>query len=186
MRVIAVFGGAFNPPLNSHFGFAEEALNKYKNIEKVIFAPVSCRYNKQGLIADEHRYNMLKLVCNKNPKFLVSKIETDSPSQPYTINTLRAIKTQHAEDEVWFIIGTDNLKQLPEWKEADKLLSEFKILVLQRNNDNIDEIIADNELLNTHKNSFIKFDVGAGLCSARTNTEFTPAILQFILCKGID
>ena len=163
MRVIAVFGGAFNPPLNSHFGFAEEIVNQYENIEKIIFVPVSGRYDKQGLISDEHRYNMLKLVCSKNPKFLVSRIEIDDDIHPYTVDTLETIKTEYPENEIWFITGTDNLKQLPRWHGAELLLTEFKILVLQRDDDNIDKIIADNKLLNSHRESFVKLETNNDL-----------------------
>jgi len=168
MQVIAVFGGAFNPPLNSHFEFAKEIADKYENIEKIIFVPVSSRYNKEGLISDEHRYNMLKLVCDKNPKLLVSRIEIDSESQPYTVETLEQIKLKYPKHEIWFIIGSDNLKLLPKWRQAERLISEFKIIVIERDNDKIDEIIMQDKLLNAHKDSFLKMnDVGAACYAAR-------------------
>ena len=40
-KKIIIFGGAFNPPLNSHFSFAEQILNEFKDAEKVIFVPVN-------------------------------------------------------------------------------------------------------------------------------------------------
>ena len=40
-RVIVVFGGSFNPPLNSHFSLAEQIISEYENVEKVIFVPVN-------------------------------------------------------------------------------------------------------------------------------------------------
>ena len=70
-KTIAVFGGSFNPPLNSHFSIAEQIIEEYKNIEKIVFVPVSKAYKKSNLIENEHRYNMLKLVCDKNNKFSV-------------------------------------------------------------------------------------------------------------------
>ena len=48
-KVLAVFGGSFNPPLNSHFSLAEQIVQEYSNIEKVIFVPVSQKYPKEGL-----------------------------------------------------------------------------------------------------------------------------------------
>ena len=72
---VVIFGGSFNPPLNSHFSIAEHVLNEYKNVEKIIFVPVNTNYNKKGLIKSEHRYNMLKKVTDKNNKFEVSDID---------------------------------------------------------------------------------------------------------------
>ena len=65
-KQIVVFGGCFNPPLNSHFSLAEQILNEYKQIEKIIFVPVNGKYQKQDLIENEHRFQMLKKVCDKN------------------------------------------------------------------------------------------------------------------------
>ena len=74
-KILAVFGGSFNPPLNSHFSLAQQIVNEYDNIEKVIFVPVNSKYEKQDLLPNKHRYNMLKLVCDKNDKFILSDIE---------------------------------------------------------------------------------------------------------------
>lgn len=63
-------------------------LNEYKEINKVIFVPVNSKYEKPGLINNEDRYNMLKLVCDKNKKFDVSRVEIDSERPLYTIETL--------------------------------------------------------------------------------------------------
>ena len=49
-KQIAVFGGCFNPPLNSHFSLAEQILNEHEEVEKILFVPVSNKYNKKGLI----------------------------------------------------------------------------------------------------------------------------------------
>ena len=65
---IVVFGGSFNPPLNSHFAIAEQVLNQYKEVEKVILVPVNQNYPKKGLEKNKYRYNMLKMITDKNKK----------------------------------------------------------------------------------------------------------------------
>lgn len=165
MKKIAVFGGSFNPPLNSHFSLAEEILNEVDDVEKILFVPVSINYEKAGLISNENRYEMLKLVCDKNDKFDVSNIELIHEEQLHTYETLKLLQEQYTENEIIFILGTDNLKELYWWKDIDKLLSEFKILVIARDNDNIDEIIDSQDILKKYRNSFIKYNQ-----QIRTNT----------------
>ena len=92
-KILAIFGGSFNPPLNSHFSLAQQIVNEYENIEKVIFVPVNSKYEKIGLISNEHRYNMLKLVCDKNENFLVSDIEIKQDRQLYTLETLEILQS---------------------------------------------------------------------------------------------
>lgn len=153
---IVVFGGSFNPPLNSHFSLAESIVNEYESVKKVVFVPVSSKYEKQGLLDDEHRYNMLKIVCDKNEDFEVSRIEIENERQLYTIETMELLKEEYSDYELLFTIGTDNLKSLHTWTRVDELLTKFKILVLERDEDRIDEIILKSDFLMKYKDSLIK------------------------------
>ena len=154
-KIIAVFGGAFNPPTIAHIELAKQVLKEMKNIEKVIFVPVSTKYNKSGLASDEDRYQMLKAICDEEENLEVSSIELDSNRQLYTIETLEKMKDANPNNDIYFIIGTDNLKDLATWHTADKLLQEFKMIVLERDNDNINEIINKDSFLKQYKDSFI-------------------------------
>lgn len=151
-----IFVGCFNPPHNAHFLLAQQLLNEYKQIEKIIFVPVNSSYQKEGLIGNEHRYQMLKLVCDKNQKFEVSRMEIDSSRALFTIETLEKMQEQYQENELGVVIGSDNLKELSTWKRAQDLVKDFKIYVLERENDKVEEIIEKDNLLKEHKEAFIK------------------------------
>ncbi len=155
-KILAIFGGSFNPPLNSHFSLAQQIVNEYENIENVIFVPVNSKYQKEGLLENKHRYNMLKLVCDKNQNFIVSDIELKQEKQLYTIETLELLQKQYPNNIICFTIGTDNLKKISTWGEAKRLVTDFKILVLERDEDSMDEIIKQDSFLLEHKDSFIK------------------------------
>ena len=155
-KQILVFGGCFNPPLNSHFSLAEQIIAEYQEIEKIIFVPVNSQYEKIDLIENEHRYQMLKSVCDKNKKFEVSRIEIDSERPLYTVETLHKIQEKYKEHEITFLTGSDNLKTLETWKKADELTRDFKIYSLERDNDSMDEIIQNDIFLRNHREAFIK------------------------------
>lgn len=157
MSKIVVFGGAFNPPLNSHFSLAQQIVEEYDDVEKVVFMPVNSKYQKkEEVISNEHRYNMLKMVCDDNNNFEVSRIEIDSPRPLYTIETLTLLKQQYLEQELIFSTGTDNLKEIETWNNAQELLDNFKILILERDEDNMEDILNSNQFLSKNRNSFIK------------------------------
>lgn len=155
-KILAIFGGSFNPPLNSHFSLAEQILTEYRNIEKVIFVPVSTKYNKKGLLSNEHRYNMLKIVCDKNNDFDVSDIELRQSKQLDTLETLELLQKEYPDYSLYFTMGTDNLKQISTWSLAKELVTSFKFLVIERDKDNIEEIIENDEFLKAHKDAFLK------------------------------
>ena len=158
-KVIAVFGGSFNPPINSHISLAKDIVEKCEMIEKLIFVPVSTKYQKSKLASDEHRYNMLKLICENEEKLEVSNIELIQDKQLYTIQTLDFLKEQYGQDyDLWFVMGTDNLKQIGNWYNTERLLEEYKIIVLERENDRVEDLIKDSKLLEKYKKSLIKID----------------------------
>ena len=157
-KCIAVFGGSFNPPTIAHIDLAKQILQKTENIEKVIFVPVSTKYNKSGLAPDEERFNMLKTICDTEKGLEVSSIELDSSRQLYTIETLEKLQEQNPNYAIYFVLGTDNLKELETWHTAGKLLENFKVIVLERDNDSMENIIENNNFLKEHKNSFIKLE----------------------------
>lgn len=154
-NILAIFGGSFNPPLNSHFLLAEQIYNELENIEKVIFLPVSSKYQKDYLLSNEHRYNMLKAVVDKNEHFELSDIELKQDRQLNTIETLKLLQKEYPNNILYFVIGTDNLKELSNWRNPEELVTKFKIIVLERGNDNFEEIMKNDEFLIKHKNSFI-------------------------------
>ena len=155
---IAVFGGAFNPPTVAHIDLAKQILKEMKEIEKVIFVPVSTKYNKKGLAPDKDRLSMLKNICNDEKGLEVSSIELDSDRQLYTIETLRKMKEQYQDKDIYFVLGTDNLKELETWHTPNKILEEFKILVLERNDDVMEKIIENSKFLKQHKQAFTKLE----------------------------
>ena len=155
-NIIVVFGGSFNPPLNSHFSLAEQIISEYENVEKLIFVPVNQKYQKKGLLDNKYRYEMLKSVCDKNDKFEVSDIELKKKRQPYTIETLEEIQKQYPEKTICFTTGSDNLKELKTWEKAEDLVKKFKILVLERDEDCLEDIIKQDKFLSNNEKSFIK------------------------------
>ena len=157
-KSIVIFGGSFNPPLNSHFSIAQQVLNQFEEVEKIVFIPVNKKYPKDGLLDNEHRYNMLKLVANKNSNFIVSDIDMHGDKSLHTIETLEEMQKQFPDNEMWFLIGSDNLKELYTWNRPEELVSKYKILVMERENDKMKEIIEKHELLFKHKENFMKLN----------------------------
>jgi len=155
-KQIVVFGGCFNPPLNSHFSLAEQLLQEYSQIQKIIFVPVNSKYQKIDLVDNEHRYQMLKLVCDKNKEFDVSRIEMDYKRQLYTIETLTKLQKQYEEYEICFTMGSDNLKELETWNQAEKLVKNFKMYVFERNEDDMQNIIHSSQFLQENRQAFIR------------------------------
>lgn len=153
---IVVFGGSFNPPLNSHFSIAQQVLNQFEEVKKVIFIPVNNNYEKSGLINTRHRYNMIKLVTDKNENFEVSDMDMHEKKSLHTIETLEKMQQEYPNDEISFLCGSDNLKEISTWELGEKLISKYKIIVMERDTDLIDDIIKKDKLLKCYNENIIR------------------------------
>ena len=159
MNKLIILGGAFNPPTIAHFALAEQILNEIENVEKLIFMPVNSNYKKsEKPIENEHRYNMLEVICKDNPSFYVSRLELDCDRVLTTIETLRILKQQYTEHEIIFAAGTDNLKELETWNNSQDILDEFKLLVFEREEDDFEQVVQESEFLRKNKSSLIKLE----------------------------
>lgn len=153
---IAIFGGSFNPPTNAHFLLAEQILNDTQ-VEKVLFVPVGDLYQKQGLLPSYHRVRMLQQVCEQEDRLEVSLVEVNHPSLLTTIDTLRLLQKEYPDHELWFVMGTDNLMDFPNWNDYDAILQEFYVLVMERGNESsIDEMINQDLILHRYENHILR------------------------------
>jgi nicotinate-nucleotide adenylyltransferase len=130
---IGILGGTFNPVHIGHLILAEEAREKL-GLDKIIFIPTALPPHKDNLniapAAD--RLKMLKLATGSNKYFAVSDIEIRRDGRSYTIDTLRQLKKEYARDELYFIIGSDLLKYLNEWKDLSEIITMVKFVVVTR------------------------------------------------------
>lgn len=138
---IGIFGGSFNPVHKMHKKIGKTLLEQ-GIIDKVIYVPTGNYYDKKELIDAEHRYKMLKLMIQNNKKFEVSDYELKN-TLTYTYQTLMYFQNQYPEDEIYFICGTDNLKEFKTWKNYQFILDHFKIIVIKRNHDDLQSILKE-------------------------------------------
>lgn len=163
----AIYIGSFNPVTKAHLLIAEEIL---KYTERCIFVPVSDLYGKASLkVKAQDRLAMLKLATNKQPRFEVNDIEIEMAKefqyQNKTLTTLRLLARQY-QNELAFVIGADNLLEIKNWYCYKELLSEFRLIVISRNNLDIEEYLKnDLELKELTQNAIILNEINLPISS---------------------
>ena len=137
---IGVFGGSFNPPHVMHLNIGVQLVNKHY-VDKVFFVPTGSKYKyKNNLLPDKNRLEMLKILTIKYDYLDVDDYELKD-EVVYTCETLAYFKEKNPNDEVFFVCGADNLSYIDKWKNGEYILNNFKILVLKRKGEDIDELL---------------------------------------------
>lgn len=153
MGNIAFYGGSFNPPTNIHLQIAKNVL-KQLNIDKVYFVPVGNYYQKNELIDVKHRLNMLNIMCENQDKMYVSDITLNEKNNLKAIDVFKMLKEKYLNDNAYFIMGSDNFFKITEWKNFEELVGNYKIIIVKRDNVDINKIILENRILEVNKNNF--------------------------------
>ncbi len=132
---LAIFGGTFDPVHYGHLRLAEEA-REAANLERVLFVPASVSpfRSSEPPSAAEARVQMVRLAVQHNPHFEVSEIEIRRGGVSYTVDTLRVIRQQYPEAELFLILGADALQGFMEWREPYLIAHECHLLVGVRPN----------------------------------------------------
>jgi len=130
---IGLFFGSFNPIHNGHLIIANYIL-EYSDIEQLWFviSPQNPLKKKSGLLQDYHRYNLLDSAIGISNKYKVCDIEFKMPKPSYTIDTLTYLNEKYPDKEFVVIMGSDNLKSLPKWKNYIQIIHNYEIIVYPR------------------------------------------------------
>lgn len=149
------FGGAFNPPTCAHLELAKKVKNEFK-LDKLFFVPVGNLYQKKDLVDEKFRFEMLEILCRDCEGIEVSDLEMNLNKNLSAIEVFELINEKYKEEaeEIYFILGADNFKNLENWKESERLIKNYKYIVLERENIDLNEIINQNKLLKENKDNF--------------------------------
>lgn len=155
--MVVVFGGSFNPPTKAHKEIYH-LVEKKVGFNHFIFLPVSNKYQKHNLIPDKYRVKMLELLIAELPKAKLSLLEIEDSNYLGTYESLKRFSQDYPDEEIAFIVGSDNLVNFRRWINAKALVEEFKFIVINRNHQNAQEIIRNNPLINQNADNFIVLD----------------------------
>ena len=127
---LGVYIGSFNPPHKGHIYVTNYLLDN-KVVDKVLIIPTGSYWDKQNLAPLKDRINMLKLYETKN-----IIIDTENNKYNYTYELMRNLNNKYPNDELYLIIGADNIINFDKWKNYEELL-QYKIIIMNRNNIDI-------------------------------------------------
>jgi nicotinate-nucleotide adenylyltransferase len=130
---LGIFGGTFDPVHYGHLLLAE-CCREQLRLEKVWFLPAAVPPHKQAreLAPAEQRIEMLELALGGHEAFEVCRYEMEGGGVNYTVDTLAHFKEADAGRELFFLMGADSLRDLPTWKEPERLCRLAVPVVVRR------------------------------------------------------
>lgn len=120
---LGIMGGTFDPIHYGHLVAAEMARSKF-NLSKVLFIPSGTPPHKDrsDISAAGLRFEMIERAIQDNPAFDISALELERKGPSFTVDTLRVLRRTWPGHELYFITGTDALREIFFWHEAEEIL----------------------------------------------------------------
>lgn len=132
MKKVGIMGGAFDPIHLGHLLAAERAREQFK-LEEIWFMPSHTPPHKhRSGVSGEQRLAMVVEAIGSNPAFKPLDIELRRGGVSYTVDTIKELRKQHPDLELYFIIGADMVNYLPKWEGIDELTEMLTFIGLQR------------------------------------------------------
>ncbi len=130
---IGILGGSFNPIHNGHLRIAIEVLEEL-SLDRVELVPAPYPPHKTpGEVLDfSKRYELVKRAVMGIEGLYVNPIESKREGPSYTVVTLREFRDIYKNDELFFIIGGDELFSLDKWYRWRELFHLCNMVVVGR------------------------------------------------------
>ncbi len=134
MKRVGIFGGTFNPIHNGHLALAQAAYEALR-LDGVIFIPSNIPVNarKNNIIEGAVRYELVKRAVALYPHFKASAVEVRREGRSYSIDTVEQLRQKHPGiDRFYFLIGSDNIPGLKDWKRIEDLTKLVTFVCVNR------------------------------------------------------
>ena len=131
---IGILGGTFDPVHTGHIALAR-AVTERCGTDKILFIPNANPPHKLGIAITpyEHRVRMLEIALEDCDKAELCEVETQGSAPNYSVDTVRRLKALYGEEtKFFFVIGSDEVAGLADWKDLKKLLAAVDVLVVSR------------------------------------------------------
>lgn len=138
---IGLFFGSFNPIHVGHLILANYMVDR-QPIDQVWFvvSPQNPLKEKESLLADYHRLNLVKIAIDDNPRFRACDIEFKLSKPSYTSHTLAHLIEAYPGNTFSLLLGEDNLRTFDKWYNYESILKNHQLYVYPRIEDKSESI----------------------------------------------
>ena len=133
-RRVGIYGGTFDPVHNGHIESARKVCELFA-LDELIFVPAYVPPHKKraDVTSAFHRFAMLVLATEGEPRWQVSTIELDDPGRPYAVETVERFRSQVGEDcRLFFLMGADSWSEISTWRDWERFLKICDQIVVTR------------------------------------------------------
>lgn len=131
---LAVLGGTFDPLHLGHLVVAQDVFEALE-LDRLIVVPAGEPPHRRAVLPAGVRFDLTREAFRGDERFEVSELEVERSGPSYTVETLAELERRREPDELWCVIGADQLRELHEWHEPERIARLARLAVMSREGD---------------------------------------------------
>ena len=130
---IGFLGGSFDPVHFGHLIAAQDVYEQY-HFDRLFLVPAAQAPLKAQDMQSvtEDRLAMLRAACEWDRRLEIADYELSKGGVSYTIDSVLHFRRQFPHDDLFWIIGGDQLPLLHKWKDISQLANMVEFIFLER------------------------------------------------------
>ena len=133
MQRIGLFGGSFDPVHTGHLLLAQAAIEELELTRLCFILAAQSPFKAGNQFAPAAaRMQLLRLALVGKTNFEVDDQEIHRGGVSFTIDAVRDYARRFPDAQLFYLIGADNVANLPKWREADELAKLVEFAVIPR------------------------------------------------------
>ena len=133
IRRLGILGGTFDPPHTGHLLLALDALDQF-HLDRLLLIPAARQPLKVGqeITDPSDRLAMTRLLGIADARIAVDGREVERGGLSFTVDTVRALRGEYPDAELFLLMGEDTAATLPQWREPEALSLLVQLVVVGR------------------------------------------------------
>lgn len=128
---LGLFGGTFDPPHLGHLVVAQDVVEALE-LDRLVVAPAGDPPHREAALPAPLRLDLVRAAFRGDDRVEVSDLELRRDGPSYTVDTLEELARERSPDELWCVIGVDQLRELHEWHEPERIARVARLAVMSR------------------------------------------------------
>jgi nicotinate-nucleotide adenylyltransferase len=187
-RRVGIFGGTFDPPHNGHVAVAGEATDAL-DLHELLWVPAGEPPHKSGMEVTPAslRLRMTEVAAAADPRFRVCDLETRRTGPSYMVDTLRELRTESVDVDLFLLLGVDQYLEHDTWQDPDVIPTLARLAVLDRGGQSLPAGIKDDVLgVRVARIDISSTQVRARVREGRDVSDLVPAaVARIIEAEGL-
>ena len=143
---VGILGGTFDPPHIGHLVVTQDALERLE-LDRLVVVPAGRPPHREAVLDADTRWELVRRAFESDPRIQVSDIELRREGPSWTVDTLEWAHQELSPEELFLIVGADQLRSFRGWKEPERILSLARLAVMTRPGEEFEETDVPHEVV---------------------------------------